>query len=378
MNDLLISSEVILDCLSDGVYVCDRERRIVYWSKSAERITGWRSEDVVGRLCLENILSHVDKDGHRLCGKEHCPLHRAMITGVITQVPVIVFARGKDNRRIPMQVTTAPIRNVAGEVIGGVETFRDVSPMLRDLERAKKIQDRTLEHDLPNDQRLQFSTFYMPHDVVGGDYYAIKQLDAHRYGFILADMEGHGVAAALYTMHLSILWNRYYQLLNNPAEFAAAVNQELVLIFGTDVSFATAMCGVIDAQTGTLRLAGAGGPQPLIIHADWQVEMLKCSGVAFGVMDDVLYGEQTAQLETGDSIFLFTDGAFEIQNAKNEMLGIDGFVQILKILDYPQAQLSMYALEEELLKFSNDIRLQDDVTIIEVRFLGQQATHLVG
>ena len=171
MNELLLSSETILDSLSEGVYVCDRDRRIVFWSKSAERITGWQSEDVVGKRCLEDILCHVDKDGHRLCGEEYCPLHRAMITGVTTNVPVIVFAQCKNGRRIPTQVTTSPIRNAAGEVIGGVETFRDVSPMLVDLERAKKIQEQSLDQDLPADPRVQFSTFFMPHDIVGGDYF---------------------------------------------------------------------------------------------------------------------------------------------------------------------------------------------------------------
>ena len=60
MKELLISAEKIIDCLNDGVYVCDRDRRIVFWSKAAERITGWRSEDVLGRACLEDILNHVD------------------------------------------------------------------------------------------------------------------------------------------------------------------------------------------------------------------------------------------------------------------------------------------------------------------------------
>ena len=60
MRGLLISAEKIIDCLNDGVYVCDRDRRIVFWSKAAERITGWRSEDVLGRACLEDILNHVD------------------------------------------------------------------------------------------------------------------------------------------------------------------------------------------------------------------------------------------------------------------------------------------------------------------------------
>ncbi len=76
-----ITIETIIDSLSDGVYVCDLDRRITHWSKSAERITGWRAEDIVGSHCYDNILSHVDKDGHHLCGEEYCPLHRAMVTG---------------------------------------------------------------------------------------------------------------------------------------------------------------------------------------------------------------------------------------------------------------------------------------------------------
>ena len=371
MQELLESTEVILDGLSDGVYVCDRERKIVYWSKTAERITGWQAEDVVGRLCLEDILRHEDKDGNRMCGEEHCPLHRSIVTGVTTTVPIIVFAHGKDGRKIPMQVTTAPIRNGSGEVIGGVETFRDASPLLVDLERAKKIQAQALEQEVPDDPRLRFSTFYLPHEIVGGDYYAIKHLDKDRYGFLLADMEGHGLVAALYTMHLGIVWNQYYQLLENPAEFAAQVNSELVRIFGGVVTFAAAISGVIDASAGTVRLAGAGGPSPLVINADQNHETIKAPGPPLGVMEDVPYQEQTVQLEPGDSLLLFSDGAFEIHNAENELLGVDGLARILQSLDYPQTPLNMGALAEELLKFSNEIRLQDDIAIIEMRFLGK-------
>lgn len=374
MNDLQVSSEMILDSLSEGVYVCDRDRRIVFWSKSAERITGWQSDDVVGKRCLEDILCHVDKDGHRLCGEEYCPLHRAMITGTTANVPVIVFAQGKDGRRIPTQVTTSPIRNTAGEIIGGVETFRDVSPILVDLERAKKIQEQSLDLDLPADPRVQFSTFFMPHDIVGGDYYAIQTLDENRYGFLLADMEGHGVAAALYAMHLSILWSRHFHLLKSPADFTAAVNAALIEIFGSVVTFATAMCGVIDIPEATLCFTGAGGPTPLIIHENWTVDQPKSTGPPLGIMEDILYEEKTVKLESGDSILLFSDGAIEIQNAENEWLGNEGFTRILKSLDYPAKKLRMDSLEEELLKFSNDIRLQDDITIIEVRFTGQSAS----
>lgn len=360
----------IIDCLNDGVYVCDCDRRILFWSKSAERITGWKSEDILGRACLEDILNHIDKDGDRLCGEEYCPLHRAMVTGVTTQVPVFVYARCKDGRRVPTQVTTALIHNEAGEVIGGVETFRDVPPMLVDLKRAQKIQSQTLQYDLPEDPRLRFSTLFMSYDIVGGDYYAIKPLDADRYGFLLADMEGHGVAAALYAMHLSILWNRHFHLLKSPADFAVAINADLVKIFGSVVTFATAMCGIIDARAGTLCFTGAGGPTPLIIHENWAVEEPKSTGPPLGVVEDIPYEEKTVKLQAGDAILLFSDGAIEIQNARDEWLGVEGFTRILKSLNDPQSPLSMDTLQEQLLKFSNDIRLPDDITIIEARFSG--------
>ena len=155
MKELLISAEKIIDCLNDGVYVCDRDRRIVFWSKAAERITGWRSEDVLGRACLEDILNHVDKDGHRLCGEEYCPLHRAMITGVTTQVPIIVFARRKDGSRVPTQVTTAPIQNAESEWLG----TRGFTQILKALDYPKKpLRMETLEEELlkfSNDIRLQ-------------------------------------------------------------------------------------------------------------------------------------------------------------------------------------------------------------------------------
>ena len=123
-EELLTASGVILDSLSDGVYVCDKDRRIVFWNQGAERITGWKASEVIGRQCLDDVLCHVDKDGHRLCGEEFCPLHRSMVVGAASSVPMIVFARGKDGHRVPTQVTVSPIRDGDGEVIGG---RRDVS-----------------------------------------------------------------------------------------------------------------------------------------------------------------------------------------------------------------------------------------------------------
>lgn len=366
-QELLTASNVILDSLSDGVYVCDRDRRIVFWSTAAARITGWQAADVVGRRCLEDVLCHIDKDGRRLCGEEFCPLHRAMVTGTQSTVGLIVFAQGKQGHRIPMQVTVAPIRNAAGEVIGGVETFRDVSAVLADLERAKRIQTLSLEALLPEDPRVRFSTYYAPHDVVGGDYYAIQPLDGDRYGFLLADVMGHGVAAALHTMHLHALWSRYAPLLAEPVEFAQTVNNELAKVV-KDESFATGLCGVVDAGHRSARVVSAGGPPGLVFRAGGTVEELEASGFPLGMVEDADYEAVEARFEKHDCLLLFSDGAVEVHNAQQEMLGTQGLVGFLRETGYPAAGLQIGAVEERLLRYSNEIRLTDDLSFLEVRF----------
>jgi phosphoserine phosphatase RsbU/P len=290
-----------------------------------------------------------------------------MVTGTTSTVPLIVFALGRHGGRIPMQVAVSPIRDAAGEVIGGVETFRDMSAVLADLERARRIQALSLEHDLPEDARIRFSTFYTPHDIVGGDFYALRRLDADRYGFVLADVMGHGVAAALHTMHLSSLWDRKCGLLTKPAEFAATVNRELARVV-KDESFATAICGVIDAGRRTLRFVSAGGPPLLVVHSDGAIEQLESSGLPFGMMEDACYDEVNAQLAEDDRLLLFSDGAIEIHNADGAMLDVEGLIRILHECGYPQSDLNVNAVEEALLRFSNAIRLDDDLTFVEARF----------
>jgi phosphoserine phosphatase RsbU/P len=366
-QDLLTASSVILDSLSDGVYVCDKDRRIVFWSQAAARITGWESADVIGRQCVDDVLAHVDKDGHRLCGEEFCPLHRAMVTGTQSTVGLLVYARGKEGNRIPMQVTVAPIRDRAGKIIGGVESFRDMSAVLTDLERAKRIQALSLETELPEDPRVAFSTHYVPHDIVGGDFYAIKQLDTDHYAFLLADVMGHGVAAALHTMHLSSLWERHCCLLAEPVTFAQTVNEELARVVKGE-SFATALCGIIDAEHRRLRSVSAGGPPGLAMRAGGTVEDIGTPGLPFGMIDGADYDGLEAGFAPGDCLLFFSDGAVEVHNAQGEMLGVTGLAQILREVGYPAHGFQINSVEKRLLQYSNDLRLTDDLTFIEVRF----------
>jgi sigma-B regulation protein RsbU (phosphoserine phosphatase) len=360
-------SHVILDSLHDGLYVCDTDRRIIYWSKSAERITGWHAEEVLGRRCSDGLLCHIDKDGRRLCGEEFCPLHRSMVTDKASTCPVVVFGQTRTGGRVPMMVSVAPIHGPGGDVVGGVETFTDFSESFANLERAKNIQMLSLERNLPQDPRVDFSTFYVPHDMIGGDYFAIAPLDRNQYGFLLADVMGHGIPSALYTMHLSALWGRYLGLLTHPAEFAERLNRDLCRVV-RDESFATAICGVLDAQGRTVRFASAGGPPMVVLKTRGEAQQVVASGLPFGMIADVDYQEVEVACAAGDCLLLFTDGAVEIHNAEGRMLGTGGLIDLLHALDYPRTRLQIEPLQEALLRFSDELRLTDDLTLLEIRF----------
>jgi serine phosphatase RsbU (regulator of sigma subunit) len=315
---------------------------------------------------MDNILCHVDKDGRPLCGEEFCPLHRCMVTDTRSVTPIIVFGLTKSGIRIPMEVSVAPIHDSDGHVVGGVETFRDFTESFIDQERARRIQTLSLEYDLPKDPRARFDTFYLPHDMIGGDFYAIRSLDADHYGFFLADVMGHGEAAALHTMHLSSLWNRYCHTLKHPAQFAKLLNRDLCKVV-KDESFATGICGVLDLASKTVRIASAGGPPVVLVRAAGQAEQSSAQGFPFGMIAGSDYDEDEFHCAPGDSLLIFTDGAFEISDAVGRMLGIEGLLGILNSLGHPKERIDIETLEKALLCFSNEIRLNDDLSLIDIR-----------
>lgn len=145
----------IVDNLQDGLYFVDRERRITYWNKAAERITGYSAGETVGKFCSDHLLEHVDADGNSLC-LSACPLSETIADGISRSSEV--YLSHKDGHRIPVSVRTSTLDDGAGNVIGGIELFTDISSQsasrlrLRELERLAMVDELT---QLPNRRCLE-------------------------------------------------------------------------------------------------------------------------------------------------------------------------------------------------------------------------------
>ena len=111
----------VMEELQVGIYFTDRERRIVFWNAGAERITGYLSQEVVGRCCRDDILLHCDDRQVVVCGS-CCPVAQAIADGKAGEASL--FVKHKSGHRIPVRIHTLPIRNAQGEVIGAAECFQ--------------------------------------------------------------------------------------------------------------------------------------------------------------------------------------------------------------------------------------------------------------
>jgi len=357
----------ILDSMPDGVYVTDRNRRIIAWNKAAEKITGWTRTDAINRECRDNFLCHIDKDGHALCGKEHCPLHRAMITNSASDVPRLLFARHRNGSRVPVEVTVSPIIDCDMQVIGGVEVFRDLSIGFEELNRAQAIQRSTLAEKPVEDPRFRIAFRYAPVEMVGGDFYHVTQLDPHRFAVILADVTGHGVSAALYAMQLRALWTNATRHHDHVQELMGALNRRISELFGSEGEyFATAVHLVYDARSGVITYANAGHPPPLLVRKGDGLEELSEHGTALGMVPEAIYPVGQAHLDPGDTLLLYTDGAREIMGHQHQEISEPFFLKTVRERDYADGEEALVKLEESLLRSCRDISFQDDLTLISL------------
>jgi diguanylate cyclase (GGDEF)-like protein/PAS domain S-box-containing protein len=118
----------IIDSLPAGVCVVDMQKKIVFWSHGAERITGHLRHEVIGHSCIGEAVLHCDQPGCEFCN-EDCPLARAIKTSQPAET--IGFLQHKAGYEIPVRLRAVPVHNQHGSIIGAAETFEEMQPDTR-------------------------------------------------------------------------------------------------------------------------------------------------------------------------------------------------------------------------------------------------------
>lgn len=225
---------------------------------------------------------------------------------------------------------------------------------------------------IPKREEFDLRALIVPAREVGGDFYDFFPLDPHRFCFLIADVSGKGVPAALFMAVTKTLIKATARDRPGPAEILTQVNAELAADNASNM-FVTVFCGVLDARTGDLDYANAGHNPPVLIGTDGRPQLLKeTPQLLLGIMDGMVYRSASRRLAPGERLLLYTDGVTEAKNAHDAFYSE---ARLLATLD-SASQLALGSLIEKLLgsvrSFAGETPQSDDITLLAIEYRGHE------
>ena len=231
-----------------------------------------------------------------------------------------------------------------------------------ELRTARQIQSKLLPALLPVSEQYAFAATNKPCRTVSGDYYDVITRPDGRIYFIIADVSGKGITAALIMASLATAFDIFTRRDLSPAELVREMNVTLAPKTAP-TKFATLVVGVLDPATGEVQFTNAGHVAPLVVSVDG-VEALTTTDMVVGLFGHAQYRTQTVTLGPGDSLVLFTDGVTEAENALEEQLGLDPVADLARTLHGTAAGRILEVIDECVLAFSGEVPASDDVTML--------------
>jgi len=236
----------------------------------------------------------------------------------------------------------------------------------QELEIAKQVQARLFPQTLPPLKTLDYAGICIQARDVGGDYFDFLKLGKDQVAFVIGDISGKGIAAALLMANLQAnLRSQSPIALDQPQRLLRSVNQ-LFYENTTDSAYATLFFAEYDDKVQRLRYANCGHLSALLLRKDNSLERLNSTGTVLGLFEewDCSIGE--SQMSPGDILALYTDGITESFNAAGEEFGEERLVEALRRNRELSSSVLLAAIVDEVKKFS-PLEQHDDITLIVAR-----------
>lgn len=299
----------ILDAMPDMLRVISPEHRVVLINKSyAERFG-----EQLGRPCYDMFCAG------EAC--KNCIVDRTMGSG-----------ESEDKRRRyggrAYWVKASPLFDSSGKPVGAVEVFRDITELeaqerslreqnkrlLQEADLAARLQRALFLQDLTLDRRVRVHSRYLPASSVGGDLFGCFLKGPDRLCFYVADVAGHGMAAAMTTLLLATALQNARDSAGGPAELLSRARHAFLKLFQEPDAqrYVTMFVGELALDTGRLLFANAGhNAEPLLI-ADGKVERLTAAGLPIcDWFDEIRYEQRETHMPPGGRLLIYTDGLID-------------------------------------------------------------------
>ncbi|HEY2394452.1 MAG TPA: SpoIIE family protein phosphatase [Rudaea sp.] len=244
----------------------------------------------------------------------------------------------------------------------------------RELEIAQHIQ----ESMLPNNHYLgagaypfELNALLRPARVVGGDLYSYVVRGDGRLCFLIGDVSGKGIPAALFMARTITSANSRALAIEQPEQLLCQLNADLC-VGNDDCMFVTLLCGVLDLASGRLMLASAGHDAPIRVGEGGAVRIEVETGGPLGLDPEMTFPRAQAQLAPGESVVLYTDGVTEALDPDGALYGEQRLFRVLTQCNR-QPGAAIAAVVADVAKFSRDAAQADDMSLLVLHWHGASA-----
>lgn len=236
----------------------------------------------------------------------------------------------------------------------------------KDMEIAKTIQNSALPSNIPRSPHYALQAFMTPARDVGGDFYDYFMLGPTRVAFLVADVSGKGITAALYMMTAKTLIKDMLHATGDPSEAVSRANDELCANNPANM-FLTAWVGVYDMETGIVSYVNAGHNPPALLKPGEQIShtpLKERSGPMMAFLPGLKYKMRRLQLSPGDALVLYTDGVTEAMDNKGELFGDDRLDATLRTAPSLDPSAVCLHVKTAVSVFSEGVPQADDITVL--------------
>lgn len=233
---------------------------------------------------------------------------------------------------------------------------------------AETLQRSFLPSSLPIIERYEIAAYYRPamaEAEVGGDFYDVFTTNNGRMGIIIGDVSGKGLKAAVSTAMGKYMIRAYVAEDASPSNVLARFNRAFYQNTA-EYSFMTAFYGILDPVDNVFTYASAGHDPPLLYSSEsGQIVQIRASGLCLGISDEAEYEKKKVQLQPGDALLLYTDGATDVKDDSNR-LQVEGLQQLLLDNAHRSAEEIVRSVTDGIWNFSHG-RLTDDIALVVLK-----------
>ncbi len=293
-----------------------------------------------------------------------------LICGIaVAALNIVILPTGKMIAAALLTMTMGILLNYSYTKLKSFEQEAKLDEISSDLKTAKEIQQKLQPEKIPVMEEVQISGLQIPCKEIGGDYYDVIDLDEKRLAVLIADVSGKGISGALVMSNFQSAVRSLAGRIISPAKLTGELNS-VVSKVSTTGRFVTFFYGILDLATKKFTYCNAGHTYPILCRTNGQTICLSEGGLFLGPFPQGSWQEQEIQLQSGDLLFLYTDGVTEATITKTEeQFGEERLVEYLRANLGHRAEVVNRQIVETLQDFTGQKEFEDDLTILTLKIL---------